>query len=363
MPHPVRFDPSVEKIEPDEAETLAGLKKAFHEILETTSTDYGHAVRAVHAKAHGIATGVLTVKENLPPELAQGLFATPGQYEAILRFSTNPGDILDDSIGLPRGLALKILDVHGARLPGSEDATTQDFVMVNGPVFPAPTAKQFLGNLQLLAKTTDRVEGLKKAVSATLRVMEAGLEAVGGESALLKNLGGAGNVHPLGETYYSATPFRYGDHIAKFSLVPVSPTLTRLSGDTINAHNRPDAIRTAVNEVMIEQGGAWELRVQLNTDLEKMPIEDSSVRWDEKQSAYLTVATLTVSPQLSWEHGRSEPVDDALSFSPWHGLAAHQPLGGVNRARRETYLYSADFRGKFNGCPMREPRVLEDLTA
>ncbi|WP_333927225.1 hypothetical protein [Sphingomonas sp. LR55] len=52
---PVRFDPSVETIAPDEAETLQGMKDSFREILETTSQDYGHAVRAVHAKAHGIA--------------------------------------------------------------------------------------------------------------------------------------------------------------------------------------------------------------------------------------------------------------------------------------------------------------------
>ena len=57
----------------------------------------------------------------------------------------------------------------------------------------------------------------------------------------------------------------------------------------------------------------------------------------------------------------TEHVDDALSFSPWHGLAAHQPLGGVNRVRRDTYDFSADFRGAFNGCPMHEPRVLADL--
>jgi hypothetical protein len=45
-----------------------------------------------------------------------------------------------------------------------------------------------------------------------------------------------------------------------------------------------------------------------------------------------------------------------MSFSPWHGLAAHQPLGSVMRARKETYRASAKFRGERNGCPMHEPR-------
>lgn len=360
---PVRFDPSVEKIEPDEGETQSGLNAAFREIVETTSKDYGHAVRAVHAKAHGIARGTLTVHSDLAPELAQGLFATPGEHEAILRISTNAGDILDDSISLSRGMALKILDVEGTRLPGSEGDSTQDFVMVNGPVFAAPTPKKFLGNLKLLSKTTDKAEGLKKALSATFQVIEAGLEAVGTKSTLISSLGGAKQVHPMGETYYTQTAFRYGDHIAKFSLVPVSPALTAITGDTISTHNRPDAIREAVGEVMIEQGGTWELRVQLATDLEAMPIEDPTVRWDEAESPFVTVATLVVPPQLSWEHGHTEHTDDALSYSPWHGLAAHQPLGGINRARKGAYEFSADFRGEFNGCPVHQPKALADLPA
>jgi hypothetical protein len=358
---PVRFDPSVETIAPDEQETLKTLEGSFQEILETTSQDYGHAVRSVHAKAHGIARGTFTVADNLPAELAQGIFARPGTHEAVIRISTNAGDILDDSISLPRGLALKILDVEGARLPGSEGDTTQDFIMVNGPVFSAPDAKAFSKNLTLLAKTTDRFEGVKKAMSATFRVVESALEAVGGQSATLQTLGGAKPVHPLGETYYSQTPFRHGDYIAKVALFPVSPGLTRLTGDTVDITARPDALREVVRDEMIEHGGTWEFRVQLNTDLEKMPIEDASAVWDEKESPFVTVATLEIPPQLSWEQGVTDHTDDALSYSIWHGITAHQPLGGVNRARNETYKQSANFRGKFNGCPMHEPTKLSEI--
>ncbi len=358
---PVRFDPSVEKIAPDEGETLKALEDSFQEILETTSEDYGHAVRSVHAKAHGIARGTFTVANNLPAELAQGIFAMPGTHEAVIRISTNAGDILDDSVSLPRGLALKVLDIDGARLPGSEGDTTQDFIMVNGPAFSAPDAKAFSKNLKLLAKTTDRFDGVKKAMSATFRVVESALEAVGGQSATLQTLGGAKPVHPLGETYYSQTPFRHGDYIAKVALFPVSPGLTRLTGDTVDITSRPDALREVVREEMIEHGGTWEFRVQLNTDLEAMPIEDASVVWDEKESPFVTVATLEIPPQLSWEQGVTDHTDDALSYSIWHGITAHQPLGGINRARKDTYKQSADFRGKFNGCPMHEPAKLSEL--
>lgn len=360
MAQPVRFAPSVEKVEPDEAETIRALDDQFRSIRETTSKDYRHAVRSVHAKGHGLARGTLTVADDLPPELAQGLFASPGRHEAILRFSTNAGDILDDSIPLPRGLALKVLGVEGERLPGSEGDATQDFIMVNGPAFAAPTPKKFLANLKMLAKTTDKAEWAKKAISSVLRGAEAALEAVGGESAMLQTMGGARPVHPLGATYYSQTPYRYGDYVAKFSLAPVS-RIKDYADETIDASGRPEAIREAMNELLIEQGGTWELRVQLCTDLEDMPIEDASVAWDEKASPFRAVATLEVPPQMAWEHGASERAEDALAFSPWHGLAAHRPLGGVNRARKTPYEHSAEYRAEFNHCPIHEPRAAVDI--
>lgn len=359
MATPVPYTADVETRADDEAATIAGLEAQFRTIQATTSKDYGHAVRSVHAKGHGLARGTLTIADGLPAELAQGLFATPGSYDAVLRISTNAGDILDDSISLPRGLALKIMGVAGERLPGAE-GSTQDFVLVNGPAFAAPDPKAFLGNLKLLTKTTDRIEGVKKAVSTVFRGADAALEAVGGQSSLLQTLGGAKPVHPLGATYYSQTPFRYGAYIAKFALVPVSG-IKDYADETVNASGRPDAIREAVNELLVEQGGRWELRVQLCTDLDAMPIEDASVVWDEKASPYRTVATLSVEPQLAWEHGASDRTEDALSFSPWHGLAAHQPLGGVNRARNEPYKLSAEFRGRFNGCPMHQPAGIAEL--
>ncbi|MDB5999475.1 MAG: catalase, partial [Rhizobacter sp.] len=138
--HPLRFDPSYEQPEPDEAQTTEELIKALRGIAEKTARDYGKAVRSVHAKSHGLLYGELEVLPNLPPELAQGLFAHAAIYDVAMRLSTSPGDLLDDSVSTPRGLGLKVLGVKGPRVAGSEDATTQDFVMVNGPAFLAPNA-------------------------------------------------------------------------------------------------------------------------------------------------------------------------------------------------------------------------------
>jgi hypothetical protein len=92
-----------------------------------------------------------------------------------------------------------------------------------------------------------------------------------------------------------------------------------------------------------------------------MPVEDPTVLWDEAESPFVAVATFTAPPQTSWRNGVSQGQEDLLSYSPWHGLAAHQPLGAINRARRETYDYSAGFRAEVNRCPMHAIKMLEDL--
>lgn len=354
---PIRYSPTVEVPEPQEAETSIAIDKALHTILETTSNDYGHAVRSVHAKSHGLLSGTLTIFEDLPDELAQGLAATPGDHPVVLRFSTNAGDILSDSVSLPRGLAIKILEVDGERLPGSEGDRTQDLILVNGPAFVAASAADFLGNLKLLAKTTDRAETGKKALSAVLRATEAMIEVFGGESAKLKAMGGHPVTHPLGETFFSQTAFRYGDNIVKFSVAPISPHLAALSNQTIALAGRENALREEIDTVIAQHGGEWELRVQFCLDLDTMPVEDASIEWNELQSPFQAIGRITVQPQPAWTEEKARGIDDGLTFSPWHGLAAHQPLGAINRARRSAYRMSADYRSAFNRCPIHEPRV------
>ena len=351
---PVRYRHDVENVAADEGRTIEGLNETFDTILTTVAEHSGHAVRSVHAKAHGILEGILTVEAGLPPELAQGMFAAPGEHTVYMRMSTNAGDILPDAVSLPRGLAVKVLDVPGERLPGAE-GTTQNFIMVNGKVFQAPTADKFLGSLKLLAKTTDRAEGLKVAASTVLRGVNKVLTAVGIESPTIGALGGAANVDPLGETYYSVTPFRYGDHIAKFSVAPVAPALTALTGNAIDASGRPDAIRETVQSEMKGIDGVWEFRVQLCRDLERQPVEDPTVEWDEDEAPFVKVATIRVRRQDSWEASRVQAVDEGMRFSVWTGIAAHQPLGNINRARNAPYRRSAEFRERFNGCPIHEP--------
>ncbi len=353
---PLQFQTHFEQLADDEAETNQGIIDALHSILETTYADGGHAIRSVHAKSHGLLEADLTIAEDLPAELAQGAFAQGGTRPVVMRFSTNPGDILDDKVSTPRGLAIKVMQVEGDRLPGSENASTQDFVLVNAPVFIAPDPKAFLKSLKLLAKTTDRAPKAKQALSAVLRGAESVIEKAGGESATLKGMGGHPVSNLLGETFYSVVPLLWGPYFAKLSVLPVSPELVALTDQPLDMKDQPNALRDAVTAHFARHGGTWAVRVQLATDIERMPIEDATVQWSEEESPFITIGHIRAAPQQAWSEERSARIDDGMSFSPWHGLAAHRPLGGIMRARKPAYEMSAGFRAEHNGCPIHEPR-------
>lgn len=358
-PAPLRFQADFETVPEDEGETQEGLTQAMLSIAEKTCADTGRAHRAVHAKAHGYVKASFEVLADLPPPLAQGLFAEPRTYEALLRFSTTPGDILNDNISAPRGAAMKVLGVSGPRLPGSEADTTQNYVLGNSPAFQIGDAAGFLKQLKPLAATTGRVEPLKHVVSMVSRTAEAALEKIGQTSATLTTLAGQAPTHLLGDSFFSQAPLLHGDYYAKVGLFPVSSELTSLSGRDLDLAGHPDAVRDAVEAYFSQFRATWELRVQLATSLEEMPIEDASVVWPETQSLYVAVARVTAEPQASYADAMRDWVEEHSYFSPWVGLAAHRPLGSIMRARRPAYAAARDYRARTNNVEISEPsRIL-----
>lgn len=363
LPQAIPYDPVFEEVDADEAETIASLIESLHKISTITYEDSGHATRAVHAKSHALLRGELQVSADLPPEYAQGLFSGAGRYPVVLRLSTSPGDILDDKVSTPRGLAFKVLNVTGPRLPGAEPMPTQDFLMVNGPAFLTPDAKRFAANLKLLAATTDKAEGAKKILSAALRGLESLVEAVGGESATLKSLGGHPLTNPLGETYFTQVPFRHGRYMAKYSIAPSSPALMALTDAAVDLDDEPDGLRRAISAFFAAQGGEWEVRAQLCADLDTMPIEDASVVWPDDISPHVVVGRIMVAAHPPVADADITAAEDGLFFSPWNALEAHRPLGSVNRARQRAYESSGAFRAErdgmafgsqgVGGCPVR----------
>ncbi|MCR6502013.1 catalase family protein [Shinella sp. CPCC 101442] len=351
---PVRYSPDVEHIDPGEPQIARDLAETMLSIAQKTYADSGHATRAVHVKSHGLLKARLEVLPDLSPQLAQGLFGEARTYEAVIRLSTAPGDLLHDSVSTPRGIALKLLDIDGTRLPGSERSTSQDFVMLNGKTFNSASGKAFLRNLKVLALTTDRLEGMKEFLSKVFKGLESVIEAVGVESATLKSLGGNPQTHILGESFFSQLPLRHGDYIAKLAIVPASHNLQALAERRLDTSKDPDVIRHEVESFFARETAVWHLQVQLCTDLATMPVEGVDA-WNEEISPFLTIAHLVTEPQPAWNEERSEIVDDGMHFSPWNGLKAHQPLGSIMRLRKLAYEKSAAFRSQRNLTPVSEP--------
>ena len=268
MPTYLPYSDSIETIKPGEEQTFDDVAKPMGGLTTLMNDRYRHAIRSVHAKSHGLLKATLKVHASLPEPLAQGLFAAPGEYGTILRFSTNPGDILADSVSTPRGIAMKVVGVNGAMLPENAGQFTQDFVLVNSKTFPAPDAEHFLKLQKVIVANANDPEIFKKAVSASARGINAVLGLVGVESDALTQLGHPGT-HILGETFASCAAIRYGNYVAKIAVVPVSKNLTDLTGKHITQAFHYSVLRDAVVEFFKTETAVWDVRVQLCTDLEK----------------------------------------------------------------------------------------------
>jgi hypothetical protein len=175
------------------------------------------------------------------------------------------------------------------------------------------------------------------------------------EAHAILSIGDQPLFNPLQVRYWSMTPYLLGPNAIKFSATPISRTTDRKPATT-----EPDFLR----EVMMKQVGAedvyFECGVQLQTDPAKMPVEDPLVIWDEAQSPFQRVAIIRIPKQdigaKSWvEFARN------LSFTPWHSLPEHRPLGSNNRARRVIYEAISEFRHKMNAAPRQEPRDIGDI--
>ena len=140
----VRYSDSVETSQAGEAETVDQITATLLNIAKKVGERQRHTVRGVHAKSHGLLKAKVMVSPDPREELRQGLFANAGSYGAVMRFSTNPGDIHSDHISTPRGLAIKIIGVEGEMLPNHAGQVTQDFVFNNASTFHSARANDFL---------------------------------------------------------------------------------------------------------------------------------------------------------------------------------------------------------------------------
>ncbi|MDP2248163.1 MAG: catalase, partial [Nitrosomonadales bacterium] len=151
------------------AKTNARLQEALLKISQTISKDSSSAPQNIPAKSHGLLRADVEVLDGLPPILVQGIFAKPGTYHAVMRFSSVVSDMVDGNASTPRGLDIKLLGVDGGKLEESEGMLFQDVVLMNGPAFVTSDTHNILGSLRLLAASKNKAPNLKKMLSSVLQ--------------------------------------------------------------------------------------------------------------------------------------------------------------------------------------------------
>jgi hypothetical protein len=85
-----------------------------------------------------------------------------------------------------------------------------------------------------------------------------------------------------------------------------------------------------------------------------MPIENAGVRWPERLSPFVPVATVHI-PRQTFDSPGQFAFAQNLSLNPWHCIPEHRPLGNQSRARRRMYYEMSKFRQKMNKKPHIEP--------
>lgn len=354
------YSDSIEQVQPDEQQLVDSILASMARVRKAVSDRHRHGLRDAHAKSHGVVRGELVIGDLAGP-LRQGMFAMPGIYPVIVRFSTAPGDLQGDRIPTPRGMAIKVLGVSGERLLAGDHSHNQDFLLVNHPVIPFGHVKAYWEAQQLLEKGDGSPEALLRIAAAIARGASQLLKAAHVDVPSALQAVASSNHHILGETFHSMAALRYGDHVAKLSCAPLSDAVRALTGQAIPPERGDQALRDAVVEFFGSRGAEYELRAQLCTNLTDMPVEDASVEWREALSPHQPVARLVVPPQNAYSDARRIYADDVLAFSPWRGLAAHRPLGSIMRIRRAAYEQSSQFRHTMNATPQVEPQDISAL--
>lgn len=323
-------DGEVDKIKELEDYAIKGLKKDFKKAPMT---------RDVHAKHHGCVKAFFKVdSSNLPPELRVGVFSENKEYLSWIRFS-NGGSKSNapDKKGDIRGFALKVMGVSGKKILESEaNEQTQDFVMINSPIM-------FINRLQdyvhfSKAMTEGSIESLKFAIthpSVILRLFNIFRQKIS---------------NPLEISYFSSTAYKLNNKAIKFKVQPCS-----IGNSIIPSNPNNNYLREALVKSLNQDSGCFNFMLQVNKgDFKKMPVEDPTIEWEEKSLPFVKVATLII-PKQFFDTPEQNKFCENMSFTPWHSLPEHKPLGAVNRARKAVYETVSKFRHENNNSVRKEP--------
>ncbi len=317
-----------EQITADEARRFAEYGQVFAEIQSRKSKKYGPG-RALHRKQLTAAHGTLEIAADLPEFARQGIFSAAGKFRVQVRLSNGGFDAAPDRVPDIRGFALRILGVKGDSALGNGPAKSQDFLLINQESFAFPKSDEFVafaqaasnGHGALLGFLFKRY-GLFGAPARLVKMAKAMGRAFGGFAV---------------EQLFSAVPIANGAYAVRVRLVP----------DAANGIADPAARNdwgADFSRRLAKKQLAWDLQLQPFVSESLTPVEDASVSWP---SPYTSVARLTLPIQDTGSaEGQALAKEVAAGvFDPWQGLAAHRPLGDVQRARKVVYFASQQGRG------------------
>ncbi len=296
------------------------------------------ARRDVHVRAHGCVAAEFTVELGLPVQLAQGVFVPGKTYAAWIRFSNATANV-----GQPDGktdvhaMAIKLVGLAGDA-PGGP--TTQDFILLDSPVFAASDSAGYLRFVKRQADANPFVR-LTAPLALGLRGLLIGRRM---ESARISN--------PLAVRYWSAVPYRLGNapykQAVKYSAIPRTVTPLAKPART-ERHYLRDAMIAALDGTSV----TFDFLVQPRSS-DAMLVEDSRVEWKETDAPFVKVATIAI-PQQHFACPERDALAENLAFNPWHGAPEHRPIGNINRTRRIVYTTVSELRRHLNGIAIQEP--------
>ena len=312
--------------------------------LQLLQQRYGDnlARRGVHPKDHGCVKANLVVNADLPKAYQRGVFAVPGKsYDAWVRFSNATGtvgsDVAPNGANSSRGMAIKLMGVSGEPLLPQPGAITQDFLLINQPMFAFANVAEYLELTRLQVLHHDDNSKIFPALFANPNADKA-------ETArIVQGIAQTSMGSPVESRYFSASPFLFGpDAVAKFGVTPRNPGSSPVPPNPPANYLR-DALRKSL-DVNTGKPAVFDFQVQLRT-ADNLSIENASAQWPESAAPFQTVGTLTI-PTQDFDNPLRITECEHLVFTPWHGIAEHRPLGGINRLRLGVYKASSQRRAE-----------------
>lgn len=330
-----------EKLQPNEDVLAQNIAQVIEKSIREQYTA-GNALRDAHPKAHGCVRAEFHVSKNIPAQFAKGIFIPDQSYQAWIRFSNASNDASSADIDKDaRGIAIKLLGVSGEKILESEkQATTQDFIMINHPVFFANDAKRYLSFIN----DVNSQNMIRKLHIPFALGFKGTMNALGARNSQIAN--------PLYARYWSMVPYQLGlgndRQAVKYSVRACSVTANNLPKNPSH-----DFLREALKNTLQQTDACMEFLIQPRTS-SQMLIEDSMTEWDEKAAPFYQVATIHI-PKQNFDTPEQNKLCENLSFTPWHALPAHKPLGAVNRMRKVIYENISRVRHDMNSAPRQEP--------